>query len=56
MRMLDISPDVDEGWQVEQDQEHQGSNQTGLGESQESEIVAEFCLGNYKLQIIHQII
>ena len=44
MRMLDISPDVDEGWQVEQDQECQGSNQTGLGESQESEIAAVFRL------------
>ena len=40
--------DVDDGWQIEQDQEGQGSNQAGLGERQEIEIVTESCLGNYQ--------
>ena len=39
--------DVDDGWQIEQDQEGQGSNQAGLGERQEIEIVTESCLENY---------
>ena len=37
--------DVDDGRQVEEDQEGQGSYQAGLGESQEIEIVTDFCLG-----------
>ena len=40
--------DVDDGWQIEEDQKGQGSNQTGLGESQEIEILTDSCLGNYQ--------
>ena len=40
--------DVDDGWQIEQEQEDQGSNQAGLRESQEIEIAAEIGLGNYQ--------
>ena len=39
--------DVDDGREIEQDQEGQGSNQTGLGERQEIEIPTDSCLGNY---------
>ena len=38
--------DVEDGRQIEQGQEGQGSNQTGLGERQDFEIATESCLGN----------
>ena len=40
--------DVDDGWQIQKDQKGQGSNQAGLSERQEIEIVTDFCLGNYQ--------
>ena len=37
--------------EIEQDQEGQGSNQTGLGERQEIEIPTDSCLGNYQSSV-----
>ena len=39
--------DIDDGWQIEEDQKGQGSNQGGLSERQEIKIAADFCLGNH---------
>ena len=39
--------DVDDGRQIEEDQEGQGSNQARLSERQEIKIAANFFLGNY---------